>query len=54
MGAPKKEALNPTLEEPLEFNEGDIGPPGGIQILEPACLGLFKVSFKGDLIIHTL
>jgi len=24
------------LEEPLEFNEGDIGVPGGIQILEPA------------------
>eukprot|EP00439_Symbiodinium_sp_Y106_P001776 s2114_g1.t1 len=24
------------VAEPLEFNEGDIGPPGGIQILEPA------------------
>jgi len=25
------------LDKPLEFNEGDIGPPGGIQVLEPAC-----------------
>eukprot|EP00927_Polykrikos_kofoidii_P006965 TRINITY_DN12832_c0_g1_i1.p1 TRINITY_DN12832_c0_g1~~TRINITY_DN12832_c0_g1_i1.p1 ORF type:complete len:1689 (-),score=245.76 TRINITY_DN12832_c0_g1_i1:41-5026(-) len=24
------------LSEPLEFNEGDVGVPGGIQILEPA------------------
>lgn len=26
------------LEEPLEFGEGDIGLPGGIQIMEPAQL----------------
>ncbi|CAE7223036.1 unnamed protein product, partial [Symbiodinium pilosum] len=24
------------LEEPLEFNEGDIGPAGGVRVLEPA------------------
>lgn len=24
------------LEEPLEFNEGDVGIPGGIQVLEPS------------------
>mmetsp|Transcript_105817 Transcript_105817/g.306087 ORF Transcript_105817/g.306087 Transcript_105817/m.306087 type:complete len:1164 (-) Transcript_105817:65-3556(-) len=26
------------LEEPLEFGEGDVGVPGGIQVREPACL----------------
>jgi len=35
---------NLRLDDPMEFGEGDLGLPGGVQVLEPACANITTVD----------